>query len=366
MTNKHSRFGLDLEPDSYGGGEGGHDGQDVKGGRSSQGGFDGADDFGAFDAFDGAFSKSPELEKPIIRQEDEEPIGPQDIAPQTANLIAQEKAKEAMYEQMEPAQRIETLMQQMPTRKKELLKIMAMCTKPTSFQEVASEVEKIQQANATVFDSANLCALLENAGALTRVLQDGSPYPTQTFEPRVVTDENGNETLEPVSPPDVYWHSTKAAADAVALDNPSERLEALLNANAKYLPIYKRVLSMACADGGTSTEELGDAIDKDPLVQKPRFFAMHFTEALEEADAVEWTGERWKATELGKAKLAQLCEDVGGNEGVGGCEEADASGDADACGGASASETAGASEKAGANDDLGSSNEPAANNKLGA
>lgn len=253
-----------------------------------------------------AGARSPEIETPIVRGEDEEPIGPQDIAAQTASLIAQEKAEEAVYEQMDPPQRIATLMKQMPTRRKELLTIMGMCDAPTSFAEVEAAVKQIQQLNETVFTSANLCALLEKAGALERVLEDGSPYPAESFEPRVVEDEQGNKHLEAVEPPAVYWVSTQAAIDAVASDDPGARLSELLASDAGYLPIYRRVLSMASAEAGTTTKALGDAIDDDPLVQEPRYFAMHFAGRLEEAEAIAWTGTVWKTTELGSVKLAEL------------------------------------------------------------
>lgn len=272
MKQQNSRFGLDL---------------DLM-----------ADDFG--------FSSEPELEIPITHGEDEEPIGPQDIAAQTASLIAQEKAEEAVYEQMDAPQRIDALMGQMPTRRKDLLTIMALCQEPTSFEQVEQAVGKVQKTNASVFTSANLCALLEKAGALERVLEDGTPYPTESFEPRVVEDEQGNKHLEAVEAPAVYWVSTQAANDAVAADDPQGRLDALLEEDEKYLPIYTRVLKMTSEPDGATTKALGDAVDKDPLVQEPRYFAMHFTERLEKADAVEWTGKVWAATELGRNTLEKL------------------------------------------------------------
>lgn len=256
------------------------------------------------DDFD--FSAGPELETPVVRGEDEEPIGPQDIAAQTASLMAQEQAEEAVYEQMDPPQRIATLMSQMPTRRKDLLAIMALCQEPTSFEQVERAIGEIQKTNVTVFSSANLCALLEKAGALDRVLEDGSPYPTQSFEPRVVEDEEGNKHLEAVEAPAVYWVSTQAAKDIVEADDPSARLRELLEEDAKYLPIYERVLTLTIERDGATTKALGDAIDDDPLVQDPRYFAMHFTERLEKADAVEWTGATWKITELGKSALEEL------------------------------------------------------------
>ena len=68
------------------------------------------------------------------------------------------------------------------------------------------------------------------------------------------------------------------------------------------MDIYLRVLDMCADNGGTTTPALSAAIDKDPLVQSPRFFAQHFTERLEKAGAVEWDGA-WKITDLGRSYL---------------------------------------------------------------
>ena len=239
---------------------------------------------------------------------DEEIISPADIAAQTASHLEQEKAAEAAFQALSPAERIAELLSQMAPRRKELLAILNACAAPTSFEDVERVVAPIQKNCKTVFDSANLCAVLERCGGLRRVTEDGSDYPAEAFEPQVIENADGSKSLKPVEPPAVYWETTPEGAQAAAGDNPAVRLHAMLAEEPQYLPIYERVLAMSCEDGGTTTKALGQAIDKDPLVQSPRYFAMHFTERLEADDAIEWADNAWRATELGKQALCTIRE----------------------------------------------------------
>ena len=59
---------------------------------------------------------------------------------------------------------------------------------------------------------------------------------------------------------------------------------------------------------GLPLSKIADAVDDDPLVQKPRFYAGHFLERLERADAVQWR-DAWCITQIGRESLEQL-EDV--------------------------------------------------------
>ena len=245
---------------------------------------------------------------PVQPTEDSEPISPADIAAQTASHLAQEQAAEAAFEAMAPAERIAELLRQMAPRRKELLAIIAACEAPTSFDAVEAVVAPIQQNCKTVFDSANLCALLERAGALCRVTENGKPYPNNSFEPTVVEDANGAKTLVPAEPPMVYWQTTSAGTQAVANDDPLTRVCAMLDEEPQYLPIYKRVLSLCAEEGGATTKALGEAIDHDPIVQQPRYFAMHFSERLEADGAIEWTGGAWATTEIGRKALVSINE----------------------------------------------------------
>lgn len=246
---------------------------------------------------------------PVQPTEDTEPIGPEDIAAQTASHLAQEQAAEAAFEALEPAERIAEVLKQMAPRRKELLAIIEACDgKVVRFDEVETMVESIQQNCKTVFNSANLCAVLEHAGALVRVTESGEPYPTGSFEPTVVENADGTKSLVPVEPPAVYWTATAEGVQVAEADDPGSRLRGMLEEEPQYLPIYARMLSLCSEANGATTAALGEAIDHDPLVQNPRYFAMHFSERLEANDAIEWNSKTWAITEIGRTALANINE----------------------------------------------------------
>ena len=95
---------------------------------------------------------------------------------------------------------------------------------------------------------------------------------------------------------------------AVEADRPLDRLNDLFAQDEQYLPIYKRVLTLCAAEGGTTIKALGDAVDSDPLVQKPRLYVAHFVDKLEKCDAVEWV-DSWVTTEVGQTGL-EILKDV--------------------------------------------------------
>ena len=88
-----------------------------------------------------------------------------------------------------------------------------------------------------------------------------------------------------------------------------EQLRALLDEDAAYAPIYQRILRLCAADGGTTTPTINNAVDHDPLVQKPRFYAPHFVDRLEKCDALAWR-KAWCITDIGRAGLDMLADVV--------------------------------------------------------
>ena len=99
---------------------------------------------------------------------------------------------------------------------------------------------------------------------------------------------------------------------ALEADKPLERLRALLDEDAAYAPIYQRILRLCAADGGTTTPTINNAVDHDPLVQKPRFYAPHFVDRLEKCDALAWR-KAWCITDIGRAGLDMLADVVDEN-----------------------------------------------------
>jgi len=206
-----------------------------------------------------------------------------------------------------PAQeRIDELLTTMAPRKKVLFRIIGFCHEAQPVSAVNELVGELQKNNFSVYSPANLCALLERAGALELVTEDGHVAEEVEAEPATVVID-GVEYLEPAPTPKVYWVATEDGMAAVEADKPLERLRDLLEQDKQYAPMYKRVLTLCSQEGGASTKSLSDAVDKDPMVQKPRLYAPHFMDKLEKCDALAWTST-WTITDVGKEALELLAD----------------------------------------------------------
>ena len=195
---------------------------------------------------------------------------------------------------------LEKLMERMATRRSSLLGILDFCREPHAVTEVDEHVAKLQSHNASVYDGAALCDMLQQAGAL-EVEADADDAADTDDEPQIEVVD-GVEYLRPAKPAQKLWQTTEIGLAYLDSFDPRADLARLLTDDTAYMDIYLRVLDMCADNGGTTTPALSAAIDKDPLVQSPRFFAQHFTERLEKAGAVEWDGA-WKITDLGRSYL---------------------------------------------------------------
>ncbi len=206
-----------------------------------------------------------------------------------------------------PRERIDDLFKSMEPRRKVLLGILASVSdgrKPVA--EVNAAVDRMQEDNFSVYSAANLCTLLEKAGAIERVTADGQPADEIETEPKTVVVD-GVEYLEAAEPVEIFWQITEAGQEKLASDKPMDRLHELLEKDAQYAVIYKRILTLCAAEGGASTPSINSAVDDDPLVQKPRLYAPHFVDLLEKCDALEWR-KAWYTTEIGQQALTELAD----------------------------------------------------------
>lgn len=187
--------------------------------------------------------------------------------------------------------RVAELFDRMKPRRKILLGVLAFCGEPVTVDELNAHVAELQASQRSVFDGPALTALLERAGAIAKV--EG----TEEQEPQTVVVD-GVEYLEPAAKVEVRYQVTPAGAAVLEADNPVGRLDAALEKEAIYKPIYLRILKACGEEGGKSAKELGALVDSDPLLQSPRLWAAHFFNILGECDALVWDGT-WKTTDLG-------------------------------------------------------------------
>ncbi len=246
-----------------------------------------------------------------------------------------------------------------------LFDILGYCCEPRTLDQIEDRTRRLRENHRSVFSTASVCAQLEKAGALTRVLEDGSPYdeaaagqakeakedasapgeasadaggqaaeseigtagqamaadgetPAEGVPESGIAGEgmpqaqtvivDGVTYLKQPEPPRVFWLATKDGLAALDQYDPLSALRSLLAQDAAYLPIYRTVLEMCAVEGGAKMGELSSAIDSDPLCQNPRFYAAHFVNNLEACDAVAWESG-WVTTEAGLQGLELIQAD---------------------------------------------------------
>lgn len=224
-----------------------------------------------------------------------------------------------------PEERIADLFDQMATHRKTLEGVIGACTEPQPASELYAYIESLQETDFSVFSAASICAALERAGALVR-LADETEAPAENEEgaapeadatahseeaaeaaAATVVAEDGVEYLDIKPAAETQWQATAEGLAFVNAKDPMAAIKNLFETEASYLPIFKRALTMAAADGGTTLPKLEEAINEDPLVQEPRFYAPYFAELLEQCDALEWRGG-WHASSIGVQALELLAD----------------------------------------------------------
>ena len=207
------------------------------------------------------------------------------------------------HEDEAPAsERIASLFERFNPRRRVLAGIIRYVDVPRSAAEVDEKVAELQKHDFSVYSGANYAALLEEAGAIIKADENGTPFKESPERPPQVVEIDGVEFLKPGPWREAFWIATDDARAYLAQDNPLERFKELLDRDVKYLDIYLRILDAADAEGGAATSALNAMIDNDPLVQSPRYFTAHFTELLERCEAIRWEGT-WVITDIGRALL---------------------------------------------------------------
>ena len=205
-----------------------------------------------------------------------------------------------------PKERIDDLFDSMKDRRKELLGILDFCREPQSVDDVNDRVEELKKNSFSVYSGAHFCTLLENAGAIERRTAEGELAKDIQTEPEVVV-EDGVEYLEAGTPEQSFWVTTADGIAALEADKPYERMEALLETDARYKPIYKRILTLCTEKNGTPIATINGAVNDDPLVKHPHLYAAHFVDKLEQCDALEYR-DGWFTTEVGQKALELLAD----------------------------------------------------------
>ena len=82
--------------------------------------------------------------------------------------------------------------------------------------------------------------------------------------------------------------------------------DSLIDSEPQYRTIFTTVLEYAARPEGTSEKELGNLLNNEPVLQKPRMYAQRFIGKLNEHEALVWQDKRWRITDLGREALTRL------------------------------------------------------------
>lgn len=230
--------------------------------------------------------------------------------------------------ELSPAERIEKLLAGMPGQQFRLLRAVELCAEPRTLEEAAAALDEAHPSPTSVYSSVQVIQLLERAGALERLEDEGAgDAPAEGEEDRATeamgesadadiapsAAEDGEALAEGEEPegdfisvtpaPPCRYQATQAGFDAIAAHVNEDRIVQKIVEEKRYLPIFQRVLEMTAREGGCPTKELDAAVDGDPLCAEPRRFCGFFRGKLEETGAIEWR-DTWTITDLGRSVLA--------------------------------------------------------------
>ena len=237
------------------------------------------------------------------------------------------------------AERLAKLVDTMPGQTKMLVRILDFCRERRSTEEVLAAVAEWQKLNFSVYEPAVLCGLLEKAGGLDHVNEDGTPYvqpeegaatsatsedaqdgtdgksddqvgAAPAGESGLAEEPEGDEPLEedfddscaePEPQRPSFWVATQAGLDLVAEHDPRAHVAQMLEDEAYYMPVYRELLEKL-ADGPMTKKEIDVIVRANPASESPRRLGGYFVDRLERIEAIEWTGA-WSITEIGRELL---------------------------------------------------------------
>jgi hypothetical protein len=162
-----------------------------------------------------------------------------------------------------------------------------------------------------VYSGYNFSLLLEEAGAICKVSEDGAAFDEDAEQQPDIIEIDGVRFFKPTDGKQVFWLITDEGRAYVEADDPFGRLAELLGEEPQYQDIYRRLLKFCDTEAGRSVKELEGLVNDDPLAQKPRKYFSYFAKKLEDCQALSWARE-WRTTELGKRALGLLFSEDGG------------------------------------------------------
>ena len=208
-------------------------------------------------------------------------------------------------------QRTEDLFATLAPRRRVLLGILNFLDTPKHSDVLQQKVEELQEHDYSVYTGYNFSLLLNEAGAIQKVNEDGSAFDEEAEQLPDIVEVDGREFFKPTDGKQVFWLITDDGRAYLVADDPFGRLAELIATEPLYQAIYKLVLEFCANEDGRSAQELEALVDNDPFVkgQKPRRYFSSFVKKLEDCEALVWA-KKWQTTELGKKGLEMLFSEI--------------------------------------------------------
>lgn len=218
-----------------------------------------------------------------------------------------------------PEERIADLFSSMAPRRRVLLGMLSYLDEPRRADALQEKVDELQRYDLSVFSGYNYSLLLEKAGAIEKVNEDGSAFDEEAEQLPDIVELDGARFYKPTDGKQVFWVITDAGRAYRDSDDPYGRLITLLQKDTRYHEIYRDVLSACEDDGGKTITDLSAIVDSNPLSKNPRRHCSYFAKALEDCGALRWEGS-WRTTDVGKKGLdyilSELASENEGHEGA--------------------------------------------------
>jgi hypothetical protein len=203
------------------------------------------------------------------------------------------------------SQRIKDLFVALAPRRRVLLGILRFLNVPKRSDLLQQKVEELQTYDISVYSGYNFSLLLDEAGAIRKVDEDGSVFNEEAEQLPDIVEVEGIKFFKPTDGKQVFWLITDEGRAYLESDDPFGRLTELIAKEPHYLTIYKNLLEFCDGEAGRSADELAKLIDNDPLVQSPRKYFSYFVKKLEDCGALAWA-RTWHTTEVGGRALELL------------------------------------------------------------
>lgn len=208
----------------------------------------------------------------------------------------------AQHAKLPPEERIIKLIESMNVQGKILRATIAFCEEPHPVADVTAYISELQRDAFSVFDGPSITQMLARDGALERVNEAGEPLDDSSNEPEIIEVE-GVGFYRVTEPEASFWVSTEAGRAVVAMNDPRARLKLQLEKDASYVHVFRTILELCAAEGGSTPAALGEAVDDDPVLEEPRRYAGYFIEKLDHCEAIEWHDGAWRITPIGDEYL---------------------------------------------------------------